>query len=78
MPGRKRETFRRRFGSQTERPINSANRAISEIINKNRNEAKSTVIEAFLCGRPVGPLCDHDAPFNKSATSFELYVNWRQ
>lgn len=46
--------FKRRkrtlHGSQT-RPINSANRAISEIINKNRNEAKSTVIEAFLCGR---------------------------
>lgn len=33
------------------RPINSANPAISEIINKNPNEPKSTVIEAFLCGR---------------------------
>lgn len=27
---------------------------LAKIINKNRNEAKSTVIEAFLCGRPVG------------------------
>lgn len=33
------------------RPINSANPAISEIINKNPNEPKSAVIEAFLCGR---------------------------
>lgn len=45
------------------RPINSANPAISEIINKNPNEAKSAVIEAFLCGRCAGPLygpCAHD------------------
>jgi len=33
------------------RPINSANPAINEIINKNPNEPKSAVIEAFLCGR---------------------------
>lgn len=37
-------------GFQT-RPINSANPAISKIINKNPNEPKSAVIEAFLCGR---------------------------
>jgi len=33
------------------RPINSANPAINEIINKNPNEPKSAVIEVFLCGR---------------------------
>lgn len=43
-------------GFQT-RPINSANPAINEIINKNPNEAKSAVIEVFLCGRCAGPLC---------------------
>lgn len=44
----------RAHGFQT-RPINSANPAINEIINKNPNEAKSAVIGAFLCGRCAGP-----------------------
>lgn len=56
------------------RPINSANPAISEIINKNPNEAKSAVIEAFLCGRcrAIVPLVMHDLIGNVSRIACQL------
>lgn len=57
------------------RPINSANPAISEIINKNPNEAKSAVIEAFLCGRCLGHCAAGDARFNRQRLSNRMPID---
>jgi len=58
-------------------PINSANPAISEIINKNPNEAKSALIEAFLCGRcrAITPPVMHDSIGSVSRIACQSALN---